>query len=101
MKQIEAPGADTTRRSPHPLRIVRVSRDLNQTQLGRVSGTSRSTISRIENYVEAPLPDTTARIAAALDWPLEDLFPDDARPAGERAAVTTSTAGTGRRVPAE
>ncbi len=85
----------------HPLRIVRAMRGISQAQLGAASSRSRSTISRIENYVEAPLPDTTARIAAALDWPLEDLFPDDARPAGGRTAVTTSTAGTGRRVPAE
>jgi len=98
--QSEATPADVSRLTPHPLRIVRAARGLSQTELAEASSLTRSTISRIENYVEHPLPASRARLAAALDWLVEDLWPtDDARPADNRARVTT-TAGTGRHASA-
>jgi len=60
------------------LRVVRAVRGLSQSQLaGRCEPPlARLTISRLENHHEEPQRSTAQRLAAALDFPVSELFPE-------------------------
>lgn len=80
-----------------PLRVVRVARGFSQAGLADHCAIARRTVSRTEKGHTRPTPETMAKIATALDWPAEDLFPnDDGRPA--EAAEVTTTGGRARDV---
>lgn len=73
---IEATAPDVARRSGRVLRLVRQSRRMSQAELAARAELTRSTISRLENEVEAPQRRTVLRLAAALQWDAAELFPE-------------------------
>lgn len=58
------------------LYLLRHARRWSQGELGQRAELTRESVSRIERGVEAPRPATQARLAAALGWPVETVFPD-------------------------
>lgn len=63
---------------------LRVARQLSQSELARLCGTTQSAIARLERGSRPPRLDTLARIAEALDCRLDvQLVPRTALPGGE------------------
>ncbi|MFF5488587.1 helix-turn-helix domain-containing protein [Streptomyces virginiae] len=62
------------------VRAVRRGRDLSQKQLGELVGVSGPAVARWENGQEFPKGEKLPGIAAALDQPLDVLFPHDGPP---------------------
>jgi transcriptional regulator with XRE-family HTH domain len=57
------------------VRAAREAKGLTQKQLAEAVGDlNRESVNRIENGTQKPLGETTARIARALDVPLDSLF---------------------------
>jgi transcriptional regulator with XRE-family HTH domain len=58
------------------LRVARIARRLSQAELAEISGVSRVTITHLEN-TSRPRPHrrTEERLAAALGYAVEELFP--------------------------
>jgi DNA-binding XRE family transcriptional regulator len=78
------------------LRVVRISRGLRQADAAALADVNRGHLSELENGYYRPRRATAERLADALRWPLDELFPNnDTRPADEPGAVKES-AGTGR-----
>ena len=73
-------GYGSTRTAPPvPLRVYRAAKGWSQRSLASAAGLSRSTVIRCENGENASL-ESRVRLAAALQVPLETLFPpEDAR----------------------
>ena len=88
-------AADRTEHKVTSLRTLRLIAGFTQKELAVAAGLRRPTISALESGRQKPRPETARRIADALGYPAESIFPDDERPATDRALVTTS-AGTGR-----
>jgi DNA-binding XRE family transcriptional regulator len=58
------------------LKVWRVRRELNQTQLAHKLGMGRDRLVRIEHGYQEPTPEEKVKIANTLQAPLEDiLFP--------------------------
>jgi transcriptional regulator with XRE-family HTH domain len=74
-----------------PLRVVRTGRGMRQADVATLAGVSRPHLSELEAGHYRPRRATAERLAAALAWPLAELFPiyDDGR-ADDAAAVTTT-----------
>jgi DNA-binding XRE family transcriptional regulator len=64
---------------PTPLALARIACGLPQAELGAKAGTSRFTIARLEQRRGRPRLRTAQSIAAALDLPLDLVFPDYTR----------------------
>jgi transcriptional regulator with XRE-family HTH domain len=62
-------------------------RGWTQRQLATRAGCSRELISSIETARYAPNTDRLAELAAALDVPIQDLFPPPTRPGRPRRAA--------------
>jgi putative transcriptional regulator len=60
--------------SVHPIKIARVSKDLNQEALAKICNVSRQTIGLIEAGKFNPSLALCIKIAQALDKTLDDLF---------------------------
>ena len=60
--------------SVHPIKIARVSKDLNQEALAKICNVSRQTIGLIEAWKFNPSLALCIKIAQALDKTLDDLF---------------------------
>lgn len=60
---------------PNRVRAVRVAHGFTQTELARAVGVSHATISRVETGARTGLLVVRRGIAAALDEPVEALFP--------------------------
>lgn len=56
------------------IREVRVQQQISQEQLADLAKISRAHIGRIERGDMSPTVETVERIAAALDYPPNDLF---------------------------
>lgn len=56
------------------LRDLRLSANLSQTDLARLAGVGRSTITEIEASASTPTVETALKIARALHVSVEDLF---------------------------
>jgi transcriptional regulator with XRE-family HTH domain len=80
-----------------PLRLVRLARGYSQTHLAERAGVDTSTISRLENGHQRAYRGTQQRLATALRWDSEDLFPNDDDRPGKAVEVTT-TGGRARNV---
>ncbi|MBE3126340.1 MAG: helix-turn-helix transcriptional regulator [Acidobacteria bacterium] len=65
------------------IRKIRLIRGWTQAEFAARLGIDRTTLSRVEtSFVEAG-PELQQRIAAALDWPVEILFPGWTKRGGE------------------
>jgi transcriptional regulator with XRE-family HTH domain len=62
------------RRQTTPLKNLRRSRTLNQTELARIVGISQQHLSKIERGLVVPTPDLKARLAAVLGVSVPDVF---------------------------
>lgn len=58
----------------HPLRVRRIALGLRQTDLAKLAGVSRETVSRIETG-DPPRMTTAHALASVLDEPVDRLFP--------------------------
>lgn len=56
------------------LKFVRLSKNMSQEELAKLSGTTQNTISSIENYEYGPRAATALKLANALDVTVEYLF---------------------------
>jgi Zn-dependent peptidase ImmA (M78 family)/DNA-binding XRE family transcriptional regulator len=72
-------GLDPNARTPNPtrLRLARKRRGITQTALAKKIGVIRRAVVAHEAGTNAPAPDTLARIAATLDFPVEFFYGDD------------------------
>ena len=59
-----------------PLRNLRRSRTINQSELARLAGVTQETISKAERGTLRLSPDVQARIAAILGASRKELFPE-------------------------
>jgi transcriptional regulator with XRE-family HTH domain len=61
-----------------PLVLARVLRNMTQRELERAAGIPDHQLAKYEGGFSVPNPATRARLAMALDVPVEVLFPDAA-----------------------
>lgn len=59
------------------MRVARVMRSMNQTQLARLVGVSQSLISEIETELRIPSENQREAIAKALNFPVDQLWPSE------------------------
>lgn len=59
------------------LEAARVARDMNRHQLARAAGVALTSLRRFEEGGLRPAPEAQASIAAALEYPVYELFPRD------------------------
>jgi DNA-binding XRE family transcriptional regulator len=58
----------------HPLKVFRDHRNLSQSELGALVGVQQPAIAQIENRKRTGRPALLAKLAAALEMPLETLM---------------------------
>jgi transcriptional regulator with XRE-family HTH domain len=63
--------------APHPLKVYRAARGWSAQRLADEAGVCRPTVSRIENRRGEPRIHTAQALAAALDVPIQALFPPE------------------------
>lgn len=72
------------RQSPQPpinwLRVARLARRLTQRELSELSGLSRISIIHLENNHTRPRFETERKLAQALGYPVEAVFPPPGDP---------------------
>lgn len=56
------------------VRSRRIALGLSMSDVTRLGGVDRATLSRVENGKKTPAPDTLAALASALRLPLADLY---------------------------
>lgn len=56
--------------------LLRHSRRLTQAELAALAGISRESVGKIERGDERPRRKTAQKLAVALGWPVETVFPD-------------------------
>ena len=66
---------------PTALRVYRHFRGMSQEELAAKSGVAEATISRLERRKNTPSLETAARIADALNLPVDLIFSDSGRAA--------------------
>jgi transcriptional regulator with XRE-family HTH domain len=72
------------------LAVFRAAAGLSRVELAERAGIHRETVARFERHEHRPTPATARAVAAALGCEPADLFPNDARPADNRARATTN-----------
>lgn len=81
------------------LYLLRHAARLTQEELARRAALTRETVSRVERGREAPQRQTQLRLARALGYPPEVIFPqNDQDPSVTTGPVTTSPEDSGRYV---
>lgn len=70
----------TLKFSGQRLREARKAKGMSQEDLARAAGTTTSTVTRMEREVHEPYSNTSAKIANALDVPLDSLFTETPEP---------------------
>ncbi len=55
------------------LKKIRIEKNLSQAKLAEKVGASRASIAELENFYKKPKKKTIAKIAAGLDYPIDDL----------------------------